>query len=381
MPANRCAHAPDCVPCPYRGLPVREQLTRKRETVRRALARLAGAVPEVEPCVGSRDLFGYRAVTKLVVRDGHDGRLRAGVYVPGTHRFAEASSCEVQPPPVNRMVGRFLELAGRAGIPAYDERRRTGELRYVVARWAPGTRTLLLILVTRSRNVRGLREVVRKLVRGSPPLGGVVQNVNPSPGNVILGREWATLRPPAGLVDRFGTLRLHWSPGSFAQANPWIARRIAETVVDWTAPEPDHRVADLFCGVGPLSLSLAPHVRQVTGIEEAPGAVRDARSNARRNGIGNATFVERLVDGTFPDATGAVDRIVLNPPRRGAPAAALAAIASTRARRVIYVSCNPETLGRDVGRLAGSGFRLTAVRPFDMMPQTPHVEVVARLER
>lgn len=382
--AAGCPHAPRCVPCPLRGLPYREQLFRKREEVRRALAAYPSlATVEVEDVVGSRDLFGYRNTVKLAVRGSRSG-LRAGVYEPGTHRLADASACAVQHPALTEVIAAVLDEASAAEIPPYDEGRAIGELRYLVARYSAWQKRVLLILVTRSREVRGLRELVRKLSRRCRGLGGVLQNVNPDPGNVILGRRFLTLRPPAVLVERIGFLRMQTSPGVFLQANLWTARRIYETVLDWAAPEEGDTAVDLFAGVGPLTLYLATRAARVFGVEEVPAAVKDARSNARRNGFDNVRFREGVTESILPDLVAEIGKariVTLNPPRKGADSSVLEGIGQLAPERIVYVSCNPASLARDLDRLGQLGYRLLRVRPFDMLPQTEHVEAVALLTR
>jgi 23S rRNA (uracil1939-C5)-methyltransferase len=215
-------------------------------------------------------------------------------------------------------------------------------------------------------------------------LGGIVQNVNAGPGNVILGKTWATIRPPAMLVDRIGFLKLQTSPGSFLQANLWTARRIYETALAWAAPEPQDAAIDLFCGVGPLSLHLATRAARVFAVEESEGAIRDARSNQRRNGFHNLRFEAARAEEALPRLRAELGRVAvvtLNPPRKGVVGAVLEEIAALGPDRIVYVSCDPETLARDLDRLATLGYRPTRALPFDMLPQTEHVEVVALLER
>jgi 23S rRNA (uracil1939-C5)-methyltransferase len=372
-----CPHAPSCVPCPLRGLPYRTQLARKRALVQ---AALGGVVPE--DVVGSRDLFGYRHVAKLAVRARRDGTLRAGVYVPGTHRLVDAERCAAQHPALSEVLVAVLDEASRLRIAAYDERRHVGELRYLVARHAAWRRRVQLVLVTTRRETDRLRELSRRVARRCRVLGGIVHNYNPERGNVILGSTFATLRAPAALVERVGDLELEVSPGSFLQVNPWTARRIYETALDWAAPEREARALDLYCGVGPLSLTLAARAGFVVGIEESPRAIADARANQRRNRRYNLRFEQ----GDAAEAIarlratiGTIDIVTLNPPRKGASAAALESIAALRPRRIVYVSCAPRTLARDLERLARLGYRTARVRPFDMLPQTEHVETVSLL--
>jgi 23S rRNA (uracil1939-C5)-methyltransferase len=275
-----------------------------------------------------------------------------------------------------------LDEASRLRITAYDERRHVGELRYLVARHGAWRRRVQLVLVTTRRETDRLRELSRRVARRCRALGGIVHNYNPERGNVILGSTFATLRPPAALVERVGELELEVSPGSFLQVNPWTARRIYETALDWAAPEREARALDLYCGVGPLSLTLAARAGFVVGIEESPRAIADARANQRRNRRYNLRFEQ----GDAAEAIarlratiGTIDIVTLNPPRKGASAAVLESIAALRPRRIVYVSCEPRTLARDLGRFAGLGYRTARVRPFDMLPQTEHVETVSLL--
>ena len=379
-----CPHAPQCVPCPFRGLPYREQLARKRRQIEAALAARAslGAVP-IEDVVGSRDLFGYRNVAKLAVRARRDGTLRAGVYAPGTHRLVDADGCAAQHPAVNEVVGATLAEASAAGIEAYDERSGSGELRYVVARHSAWQRRVVLVLVTASGDDTRLRELSRRLARRCRMLGGIVVNYNAERGNVIFGRRYATLYRTGTLLERFGFLEVQASAGSFLQANPWTARRIYETALAWAAPEAGDVVVDLYCGVGPLSLYLATRARLVVGIEESPSAVRDARTNQRRNALHNVRFAEGRAQEVLSGMRASVPRaeiVTLNPTRHGASPAVLDSIVELGPRRIVYVSCAADTLARDLDRFASLGYRTTRVQPFDMLPQTDHVEIVALLE-
>lgn len=383
MKALSCPHAPACVPCPLRGLSYRDQLVRKRQHVATALAahpRLTG-VP-IEDVVGSRDLFGYRNIVKLAVRAAPGGGLRAGVYAPGTHRLVEAERCAAAQPALGNIVVAVLEEAAALGIAPYDESDGSGELRYVVARHGAWQRRAQLVLVTALADTEKMRTLGKRVAGRCRELGGILHNHNPDPGNVILGRRWSTLRPPAEIVERVGFLKLQVSPGSFLQPNPWTARRIYETVLDRAGVGPDDLAVDLFCGIGPLSLYLATRARQVIGVEEAPSAIRDARQNQRRNALYNVRFEEGRVDEALPRVRAEhprADVVTLNPTRKGASLEALREVAALGPRRIVYISCDPESLARDLARLDALGYATDRVSPFDMLPQTDHVEVVAEL--
>jgi 23S rRNA (uracil1939-C5)-methyltransferase len=316
------------------------------------------------------------------VQRTRDGHLRAGVYAPGTHRLVDAERCAVQHPALTEVLVATLEEAAALGIEAYDERTGGGELRYLVARHSAWKRKVLLVIVTAKSDARKPRQLASRVARRCRSLGGVVHNLNSARGNVILGRRFATLRPPGALVERIGGVELEVGPGSFLQVNPWTARRIYETALEWAAPESGDGALDLFCGVGPLSFHLARRAGRVLGIEEAPSAVRDARSNQRRNRLYNIRFEEGRVDEVLPALAESIGRgsiVTLNPTRHGASPAIVDGIAALEPRRIVYVSCDPDTLARDLDRFATLGFRTTRIRPFDMLPQTEHVEAVAEL--
>ncbi len=383
MNAITCPHAPSCVPCPFRGLAYREQLVRKRDRVAAALAAypsLAGVA--VDDTVGSRDLFGYRNVVKLAVRPRGGGGLRAGVYAPGSHRLVDAVHCAAAVPALGAVVEATLAEAEALGIEAFDERDGTGELRYVVARHGAWQRRVQLVLVTAREDLTRVRALARGVAARRREVAGILHNLNDAPGNVILGRRWSTLRPPAELTERIGFLKLRVSPGSFLQANVWTARRIYETALAQSSLGANDLAIDLFCGVGPLSLHLATQAGQVIGIEEVPGAVADARVNQQRNGLRNVRFEQGRVDDVLPrlrEEHGRAAVVSLNPTRKGASAAVLREIAALAPRRILYVSCDADTLVRDLDRLASLGYLPSRVTPFDMLPQTEHVETLAEL--
>jgi 23S rRNA (uracil1939-C5)-methyltransferase len=211
----------------------------------------------------------------------------------------------------------------------------------------------------------------------------VVLNLNPSTGNVIFGDEFVAVTRENALIERIGGLELKSRAGSFLQANVQVARRIYERVLEWADPAPADVAVDLHAGVGAISFCLATRARTVYGIEESPLAVLDAKENIRLNGFHNVRFVAgRAAEGLarLVATAGKVDLVTLNPPRRGADEATRAAIVSARPRRIVYVSCNPATLARDLDWLAAHGYHTTAVEPFDLLPQTDHVECVAVLD-
>ncbi|MFN8640565.1 MAG: 23S rRNA (uracil(1939)-C(5))-methyltransferase RlmD [Candidatus Binatia bacterium] len=382
-PVAICPHAPACVGCALVGTAYTRQLALKRQRVIDALAahaRLAGVA--VSACVGSPRVFGYRNQVKLVVRQSRRGLL-FGIYRPGTHQVVDISQCAVHDPRITRVLAGVRQAVAATGAPVYDERDGSGWLRYLVIRTAALTHSAQVILVVRDREWKGEAALLSR-VRRLASVRSVAINLNRSPGNVIFGGRFIAVTREQSLQERVGGLTLTSRAGAFLQANIGVARKVYDRVLSLAAPGPETVAVDLYCGVGAITFYLAGHARLVFGVEESPQAVIDAKMNIRLNGFHNVRFLGA------PAAAGMaqlaedlthVDLVTLNPPRKGADEATRAAIARAAPRRIVYVSCEPTTLARDLDWFAGHGWRTRGVDPFDMMPQTEHVECVALLER
>ena len=374
-----CPHAPLCVGCPYYGIRYGEQLERKQRRVIEALEAHAPSVEvEVERPVRAVRLFGYRNQVKLVARASKRGFL-LGVYKPGTHRVVDVSQCPVHDDLVARALATVHRLVEQLEVPIYDERSGEGWLRYVGVRSSWFRRTTQVVLVVRDRTWRGERELVERL-RRSRGIGSVVLNVNPTSGNTIYSRDFVPMTRHDALIERIGAIKLKYRAGSFVQANLGAARRAYEKVTELAALDADDVAVDLYCGVGAISLHLAGAAKLVVGVEYAEAAVRDAVENTRLNGVHNARFragdVAETIDALATELPRA-DVVTLNPPRKGAGAEAIGGIVRLGPRRIVYMSCDPESLARDLERLASAGYRTASLTPFDFLPQTDHVECVA----
>jgi len=380
--SSPCPHYPNCVGCPLIGTAYGDQLLRKREIVAAALAAYPSlarvAVPEV---VGSPRAFGYRNQAKLVARTGRRGLL-LGIYRPGTHDVVDIRRCPVHAAPIHDVIERVAEVVERFAVPIYDEDAHTGLLRYVVVRASQWNKAVQVILVVRSRALPRERDIVRALTRQRGVVS-VVLNINRDPGNAIFGPEFITLTKEDGLIEKIGGLRMRTRAGVFLQANPNIAGRIYRQALEWAAPAADEAVVDLYCGAGALTFYLASAAHTAFGIESSPVAVLDAKRNARLNGVHNSRFQAGDAAELLAELAAAVAPavITLNPPRKGADEHTRRAIAACSPRRVVYISCDPGTLARDLDWFAANGYRIEALRAFDMMPQTEHVETVALMVR
>jgi len=384
QPSVPCPHYPRCFGCPFIDLSYPEQLDRKRQRIVdavRSYPKLADIdIPPVNP---SPRQLGYRARVKLVVRRTKDA-VMTGLYIPRTHRVIDISSCPVHPKPVNTVLHYLKQKIIHLAIAPYDERSDSGQLRYLDFRYSFARREMQLTFVTRKAEFAQGRRLADSLTRRFPFITGIIQNINQERGNVIWGRQSRMLAGHDLLVESLDGLKLGYPAAAFSQANPFTAASVYQKVVQLASLNGRETVLDLYCGAGPIALSLARFVRFVWGVDDDAAAIEAAEENARRNGMSNCRFVAAEVPQGIREAgrhVSAVDLMVLNPPRKGILPSAMDAILNVRPRRVIYVACDPESLARDLHRFTSGGYSVTRVEVFDMFPQTREVETVALLTR
>lgn len=384
-----CALAGACGGCRWQHLAYPEQLHWKRRLVADALervGRLAG-VP-ILPTLGMDDPWGYRNKAAIPFRQV-GGRVVAGFFRPETHEVVDlapgegesAGGCLIQHPLVNRVAAAVRDLVRERGIPAYDEPAGRGLLRHLVVRVGVRTGEALAVFVINGEALPDEAGLARDLMDRVPEVAGVVKNLHTERTNVILGPVTRVIRGRDHVFEALGGLRFKVSARSFFQVNPVQAERLYELALAAAGLTGGERLVDAYCGTGTMALLAARRCRRVEGIEEVREAVDDARENARLNGIGNVRFrvgrVEERLEDLREEGRGP-DVVLLDPPRKGCDGRVLRACLELRPRRLVYVSCNPATLARDLAVLA-RGYRIAAVRPVDLFPHTPHVECVAEL--
>jgi len=381
--SSPCRQERACLGCPLIAMHYAAQLRVKRQRVCAALAmhKPLASVP-VEETLGAAQPLGYRTNAKLALAKIH-GKVKIGLYRRGSHDVVDLADCPLHHPLINRIIAVVREEIERQGVWVYDERKKSGLLRYLLVRVSPANNQALVTFVTTERNFREITHLAKWLSKKVPEVVSVQQNVNPSEGNVVIGRDTLKMLGHATLRDRVGETRLAISPASFFQVNHAQAERIYALVREWAALTPQDVALDLYCGIGGIALNLARDAGQVIGIEVVEDAVRNARDNARLNRLENCRFLAGdtadLLDdlqGEFPPG----QVITVNPPRKGIDDEVLEAVAGLAPRALIYVSCNPETLARDLARLDELGYTTRRVQPVDMFPQTHHVESVALLQ-
>jgi 23S rRNA (uracil1939-C5)-methyltransferase len=370
-----------CGGCSWQHMNYEFQADAKRQLVEETLERIGGVSDiEVRPTLGMHDPWRYRNKVQQPV--GWDGRrVISGFYVPYSHRIMPIDECLVQSELSVRIINRAKALTEQYRLQPYDEDRHQGWLRHVWARTTRSNRALL-VFVTRTDEFPRERQVLAALIEEFPELVGIHQNVNPDRTNVILGRRWRKCAGGDYLEETLGTLRFRLTPGSFFQVNALQTEVLYDQAKSLAGR--GGTLIDLYCGVGGIALWLAANFKTVVGVDEVRGAVADAQGNAALNRIANARFTaapaERfLASFRAPEGPGGLT-VVLDPPRSGCDPGVLRGLARLRPARVVYVSCDPGTLARDVAILRRGGYQVGTVQPVDLFPHTAHIETVVLLE-
>lgn len=375
----RCLHYTKCGGCQFRHMNYAEELEAKRIRVEDALRRLGGAEIHVSAILGAEQVDRYRNKAQFPVAKGP----RIGFYRPRSHDVIDVDDCLLQGEAAARLRGAVKEWMAEYSIPAYNERTFTGLVRHVYVRTNRAGRSLCCLLVN-GRGVPREAELVRALRRAEPNLAGVVLGVNEKHNNVILGDSYRTLWGEDFLSDTLCGLTFRLSVPSFYQVNPAQTEVLYGKALEFAGLTGAETVLDLYCGIGTISLVMARKAGMVWGAEVVPQAVDDAIANAQRNHIENARFLcadageaARYLEGegVRPDV------VCVDPPRKGLAEDVVDTIADMGPQRVVYVSCDPGTLGRDVKRFAGRGYTLKKAVAVDMFPRTAHVETVVLLSR
>lgn len=375
----RCLHYTKCGGCQFRHMNYAEELEAKRIRVEDALRRLGGADIHVSAILGAEQVDRYRNKAQFPVAKGP----RIGFYRPRSHDVIDVDDCLLQGEAAARLRGAVKEWMAEYSIPAYNERTFTGLVRHVYVRTNRAGRSLCCLLVN-GRGVPREAELVRALRRAEPNLAGIVLGVNEKHNNVILGDSYRALWGEDFLSDTLCGLTFRLSVPSFYQVNPAQTEVLYGKALEFAGLTGAETVLDLYCGIGTISLVMARKAGMVWGAEVVPQAVDDAIANAQRNHIGNARFLcadageaARYLEGegVRPDV------VCVDPPRKGLAEDVVDTIADMGPERVVYVSCDPGTLGRDVKRFAGRGYTLKKAVAVDMFPRTAHVETVVLLSR
>ena len=373
-----CSVYAKCGGCAFGHVTYEEELRIKERQVADALTRLGGLkdVP-LRPIIGMETPERYRNKGAFPYGITENGPA-FGFYAPRSHRLVPVEDCRIEQESVCRAVQAVKGWAKQYRIPPYEEGTGQGCLRHAVVR-ATTSGELMAVVVT-----RGDFPHKRELVEALSFTDSVYWNRNDRHTNVIFSSSFTLLSGKPTLRETLCGLAFEVSPRSFLQVNPIQTQKLYGAALDLLTPQSGETVADVYCGIGTISLLLAQRAGQVIGIEVVPEAVENARENAARNGIQNASFLCAPAEEALPKLVQegqTIDCLIVDPPRKGCDPQVIDAILASGARRMVYVSCNPATLARDIKLLTAVGFTVQAVQPVDMFPRCGHVETVVLLSR
>ena len=379
-----CPHFAQCGGCVWRHISYEEECRVKQQKVQDAVTRIGGIDAPVEPIIPSERVLRYRNKAQLPVGTDKNGKPVMGFFAFHSHRIIDCADCALQPACFADVMRITRDFLAQTDNDVYDEQTGKGRLRHLYIRLGEVTNELMVCYVVNGNGLKQEDLLVRMLREGLPNLKTVVINSNREKTNVILGRKNRTVYGSGVITDKLCGLTFTISPFSFWQVNRAQAERLYAKAREYAALTGNETLLDLYCGTGTIGLSMAKDCKSLIGVELIADAVRDAEHNAMVNSICNARFL--CADA--PQAAAQLDRegvkpdvVIVDPPRKGCGEALVQTIGSMSPDRVVYVSCDPATLARDLQYFEAVGYRTVEVTPVDMFPRTAHVETVVLLSR
>ena len=376
--------AKNCGGCPLLGLDYAAQLKQKEEKVR----ALVGKYGPVHPIRGMEQPYHYRNKVISTFAPGFGGKLTSGIYAANSHKVLPVESCLLQDEVLDKTMQAVRAAANACRYQPYDEDKGTGLVRHCLLRRGVATGQVMVVLVTAQPVLPGAKNFVKALLAEAAQRGvtvtTVVQNVNSRKTSVVLGEAEKVLYGKGFILDTLCGKTYAISPRSFYQVNPTQTAVLYGLAVEAAKLTGKEVVLDAYCGIGTIGLTAADHAKQVVGVELNWDAVQDAIGNARHNGVKNARFFAADATRWIREAAAAgekADVIFMDPPREGSTPEFLASVARMAPKRVVYVSCNPVTLARDLATLTKLGYKAEGFTPVDMFPHTEHVETVCALSK
>lgn len=367
---------------PLQHLSYEGQLRFKQNIVKQDLTRI-GKLPDVEvfPTIGMDNPWRYRNKAQIPVRQ-KDGKLITGFFRKNTHTLIEMEDFHIQDAKIDEAIIKVRDILQEHGVQAYDEESNKGTIRHIMVRRGTYTSEMMIVLVTRSLKIPFVKEIVKEIVEQLPEVVSIVQNINQKRTNVILGEDTKVLYGEDFYHDELLGHTFAISSKSFYQVNPVQTEKLYQLAIDAAQLKGEETVIDAYCGIGTISLALADKAKHVYAMEVVPDAVLMAEKNAKANNISNVTFELGAAEEVMPKWVKAgvkADVLVVDPPRKGLDPAFIEAAIGVDADRIVYVSCNPATLARDLGIFAEHGYITKTAQPVDLFPQTLHVETVVQL--
>jgi 23S rRNA (uracil1939-C5)-methyltransferase len=389
----RCKYSGFCGGCKWQFLHYGKQLEYKQQHVVDSIERIGQiyGVP-VHPTIPSPEIFEYRNKMEFSCSDRRwllpeemgksdiDKNFALGLHVPGTfYKVLDTRVCLLQPELGNRILEDVREFIRLSGVPVYGLRSHIGFWRFIMLRHSKAYNQWMVNIVTSKEDQRTVQALADQVVRTYPEIVSVVNNITSRRAGVAVGEYEILLSGQPSIRDKIGEFEFEISANSFFQTNTRGAQRLYETIKEYANLSGEETVVDLYCGTGVIAIFLSESAKTVIGIEIAESAVNDSMNNCRINGISNCRFVLGDIKEKLNELTAAPDVMIIDPPRAGMHKNVVYKILEIAPARIVYVSCNPATMARDLGMLKES-YRVLEVQPVDMFPHTYHIESVAKLE-
>lgn len=373
-----------CGGCNIQHMNYESQLEFKRQRVNDSITRIGKLENiKVSEVIGMDNPYRYRNKVQLPV-GRNNGEIQIGFYAPRTHDIIDMETCHIQDEAADKVVKLFKEWIKTYNVSTYDEEKGTGDIRHIMIRRAFRTGDTMIVIVTNTDELKHKDALIDLFVDNIENLTSIIHNINKKRTNVILGEACKTIWGEDTITDYIGSFKFNISPLSFFQVNPIQTEVLYNKALECANLSRTQTVFDAYCGAGTISLFLAQKAKKVYGVEIVPEAIINAIENAKNNNIENTEFIvgeaEKVIPTLIQQGIKA-DVVVVDPPRKGCDIELLNAIANMDPERIVYVSCDPGTLARDLGVLDGLGYKTMEVQPVDMFPQTAHTECVCLLNR
>ncbi|WP_314060433.1 23S rRNA (uracil(1939)-C(5))-methyltransferase RlmD [uncultured Vagococcus sp.] len=379
-----CRVYDECGGCQLQHLEYESQLDFKKDVVKQAMAKYKPADYQdytLLPTLGMETPWHYRNKLQFQVRQNHEGTTEAGLYQADSHQLVAIDDCLVQQPATMTTLNKIVALLNKYGIPIYDEQKNSGIVKTIMIRVGIATKEVQLVFITNSPKLPKKQALIAELTEAIPEVVSIMQNIQQKKTSLVMGDETLHLWGKESIEEHLGDLVFDLSPRAFFQLNPEQTAILYEEARKALDVQPTDTIVDAYCGVGTIGLSLAKQVSRVRGMDTIPAAIDDARRNAERLGITNSRYevgtAEELLPHWFTNGF-KPDGIVVDPPRTGLDETLIQALLRYPSKKLVYVSCNPSTLARDLVKLTRK-YTVDYLQSVDMFPQTARAEVVAKL--
>ena len=376
----KCKICTSCGGCQYQQIQYEIQLVYKTNRVKNAIKRIAHLDVPVNNCIGAKHPYNYRNKIQVPFAKDKKGRVVYGFYKENSHEIIPTKECAIEDKRAASILWDIKELIKEYNIPTYNEDNGKGILRYVLIRTSYHYPEVMVVLVTSMMNFPGQRNFVDALIKLHPEITTVVENVNSRHTNVILGNKEKVLYGPGFIKDTICDLTFEISASSFFQINPEQVEILYKTALNLINIEKNQVVLDAYSGVGTIGLIASKKAKRVISVEIVKDAVKNAIENAKRNDVNNIEFHCGDAGEFINNYDGQIDMVIMDPPRKGSDEKFLSTLINKKPKQIVYVSCDPETLARDLEYLS-SLYKITYVQPVDMFPFTAHVETIVGLYR